>query len=53
MAEAQGEPNSPPHLNVDASSISGRSNKSFKHLVRVLGPALRVHLGVARKAKVC
>ena len=52
MAEAQGEPLSPPHVNVDNSSVSGRSNKSFKHLVRVLGPALRAHLGVTRKAKV-
>lgn len=33
--------------------LSGRSNRSFKHLVRMLGPALKVHLGVNRKAKVC
>ena len=33
--------------------LSGRSNRSFKHLVRILGPALKVHLGVNRKTKVC
>ncbi|XP_065065751.1 WD repeat-containing protein on Y chromosome-like isoform X2 [Rhopilema esculentum] len=30
---------------------SGKSNRSFKHLVRILGPALKVHLGVTRNRK--
>ncbi len=32
--------------------FSARSHKSFKQLVKMLGPALKVHLGILREEKV-
>lgn len=31
--------------------FSAKSNRSFKQLVKILGPALKIHLGVVRQAK--